>query len=118
MAPSAIWVLHGRQTHRAQKGGDISPIKHSPQDDQCGPGVERTDVGRAVEEYFQDDPHDPDAASSGTQRVQATHEDTSSAPVVSVRDPGSASQSEIDENDKTHLPYRSWCPVCVKSRGR
>ena len=50
--------------------------------------------------------------------MEATQDDTSSAPVVSVRDPGSASQSEIDEHDKTHLPYRSWCPVCVMAKGK
>ena len=104
----------------SQEGGDISPVKHSPQDGQCGPRVERTDEERAEADKdmenvasIQEDHHDPEAASSGDIR-----HDTSSAPVVSVRDPGSASQSEIDEHDKTHLPYRSWCPVCVMAKGK
>ena len=25
---------------------------------------------------------------------------------------------EIEEHRKTHLPYRSWCPICVRSRGK
>ena len=25
---------------------------------------------------------------------------------------------EVEEHNATHLPYRNWCPVCVKSRGR
>ena len=25
---------------------------------------------------------------------------------------------EVEEHNATHLPYRTWCPVCVKSRGR
>ena len=75
-------------------------------------------MGRAVQKDSQDDPHDAEAASSGSQQDRATHEDTSSAPVIFVRDPGSATQAEIDEHDKTHLPYRSWCPVCVMAKGK
>ena len=26
-------------------------------------------------------------------------------------------RSEIDEHEKTHLPFRSWCKICVKGRG-
>ena len=25
---------------------------------------------------------------------------------------------EVEEHNATHLPYRSWCPVCVKARVR
>ncbi len=24
---------------------------------------------------------------------------------------------EVEEHNATHLPHRSWCPVCVKARG-
>ena len=102
----------------SKKGGDISPINHSPQNDPCGQEVKETDEVRAEEDKRMEEDdhevhHDPEAASSGDIRP-----DTSPAPVVSVRDPGSASQSEIDEHDKTHLPYRSWCPVCVMAKGK
>ena len=99
-----------------QKGEDISPFNQPSNDDQSGLGVEEVDVGRAVQKDSQDDPHDAEAASSGSHQDRVTHEDTSSAPVISVRDPGSATQAEIDEHDKTHLPYRSWCPVCVMAK--
>ena len=26
--------------------------------------------------------------------------------------------SEIEQHRRTHLPYRSWCPICVASRGK
>ena len=32
------------------------------------------------------------------------------------RDPGAPTQAEIDAHEATHLPYRSWCPVCVAGR--
>ena len=25
---------------------------------------------------------------------------------------------EIQQHNLTHMPYRSWCPVCIQSRGR
>ena len=28
------------------------------------------------------------------------------------------SQKDIDEHHACHLPYRNWCPMCVKSRSR
>lgn len=28
------------------------------------------------------------------------------------------SQSEIDEHNITHLPFRNWCPFCIRGRGQ
>lgn len=33
-----------------------------------------------------------------------------------VKDPGKPSGKEIEEHNATHLPYRSWCPICVRGR--
>ena len=38
--------------------------------------------------------------------------------VKPVLDPKLPSAAEVREHQLTHLPYRSWCPVCVKGRGR
>ena len=35
-----------------------------------------------------------------------------------MADPRMPTQTEIDEHSKTHLPYRSWCSLCVKGRGK
>lgn len=32
--------------------------------------------------------------------------------------PSKPSFEEVEAHNVTHLPYRSWCPVCVASRGR
>lgn len=101
-----------------QKGEDISPFNQPSNDDHSGLGVEEVDAGRAVQKDSQDDPHVAEAASSSSHQDRVTHEDTSSAPVISVRGPGSATQAEIDERDKTHLPYTSWRPVCVMAKGK
>ena len=33
-------------------------------------------------------------------------------------DPRRPSQEEVDEHELTHLPYRNWCPICVKAKGK
>ena len=35
---------------------------------------------------------------------------------ILVRDPQLPSQTEIDEHNMTHLPFRSWCRHCVRGR--
>ena len=37
---------------------------------------------------------------------------------VKVQDPQLPSQDEIDEHMKVHLPYRNWCPHCVRAKGK
>ena len=37
---------------------------------------------------------------------------------VGLPGPESVSKEEREEHERTHLPYRSWCEVCVKARGR
>ena len=32
--------------------------------------------------------------------------------------PGRPSKREIEEHEATHMPYRSWCPHCVRGRGQ
>ena len=33
-------------------------------------------------------------------------------------DPRLPSQREVDEHNLTHLPYRNWCPICVRAKGK
>ena len=35
-----------------------------------------------------------------------------------MRLPQRVSKQERDEHERTHLPYRDWCDICVKARGR
>ena len=37
---------------------------------------------------------------------------------VGIKGPKRVSKEEREEHNKTHLPYRSWCEICVKARGR
>ena len=33
-------------------------------------------------------------------------------------DPRLPTEEEVAHHELTHLPYRNWCPVCVKARGK
>ena len=33
-------------------------------------------------------------------------------------DPRLPSRAEIEEHNVSHLPYRNWCPVCIKAKGK
>lgn len=35
-----------------------------------------------------------------------------------LRDPGAPTQTEIDEHNMTHLPFRPWCPSCIAGQAR
>ena len=35
-----------------------------------------------------------------------------------LKDPGSPTQEEVDRHYVTHMPFRSWCPVCVQGKAR
>ena len=38
--------------------------------------------------------------------------------VRKLADPRKPTQSEVVEHEMTHIPYRSWCPTCVRCRGK
>ena len=43
-------------------------------------------------------------------------EDAGQRHPILARDPQLPSQTEIDEHNMTHLPFRSWCLNCVRGR--
>ena len=71
-----------------------------------------------------EDPRDAEGARGqealrGQARAAADQEsddEQDCGPKRTVPDPGAPTQSEIDEHNIDHLPYRSWCECCVKGR--
>ena len=35
-----------------------------------------------------------------------------------IVDPRKPTQKEVDEHELYHLPFRNWCPSCVKAKGK
>ena len=51
-----------------------------------------------------------------SERVRAPSEREA---VRRLLDPRSPTQSEVDlHNLMGHIPYRNWCPICVKAQGK
>ena len=40
------------------------------------------------------------------------------SPVTIARDPGNPTEHERELHCATHIPYRAWCPICVKAKGK
>ena len=40
------------------------------------------------------------------------------APIKIARDPGDPTPGERENHNITHIPYRSWCSICVIGRGQ
>ena len=49
--------------------------------------------------------------------VEAEEGEAGRRRTTKVADPVKPREEEVDEHEKTHLPYRSWCGHCVKGRG-
>ena len=49
-------------------------------------------------------------------RVKSTCQEC--APIRIARDPGDPTAREREDHCVTHIPYRSWCPICVKAKGK
>ena len=35
-----------------------------------------------------------------------------------LMDPRLPSVEEVEQHNLTHLPYRNWCPICIKAKGK
>ena len=58
----------------------------------------------------------PDPAEAPAEHEDAPPEEAPSPPNIPL--PVCPSQEAWDDHFRTHLNYRSWCPVCVAARGR
>ena len=59
----------------------------------------------------------PVAASGERPEEELIEAEEEAAPRDSLPTPELPSQSEIDDHNIDHCPYRSWCRHCVNSRG-
>ena len=57
-----------------------------------------------------------EAAAKDGEQVEA--ENPEDPPIKVARSPNTPSADELAKHYATHTPYRSWCPVCVKARGK
>ena len=98
-------------------GGDGGEEAHR------GGGEEHRGGGRAaaaaaeVEGEIQEEEHEIDE-DQGLGHGMVTAEEEEGRKAVGVKGPMRVSKEEREEHERTHLPYRSWCEICVKGRAR
>ena len=68
------------------------------------------------EEIDDDDEEVKDAVRVGAEgeKIKAEKE----RKLQKLGDPRKPTQAEVDDHDRTHLPYRNWCPHCVQAKGK
>ena len=54
----------------------------------------------------------------GSRREEVDEQEFGMRSTKKMQDPTLPSQEEVDEHNKAHLPFRSWCRHCVRGRGR
>ena len=103
-------------------------------DHSCGLGEFLTSMaeceilwGREVHAYGDDDDDglddvegDEDPQHVGNGEIIELTEDSDeedAAPRRTAPDPGEPSAEEVAEHRVDHIPYRCWCPHCVRGRG-
>ena len=95
------------------EGRSIRPVatsdKGKKKDDQ--EGAEEGEDEAVEKEKIQDE-EEP----QGMKQAEA--EESEDTPLKVLRDPGCPTEEERENHKATHIPYRSWCLVCVVAKGK
>ena len=95
---------------RTFRQGELSPVRPIG-----GQEVMNVEEGEADSDVGEDDEDGALKMDEPPQRLEADRDDQV---VRRLQDPRLPSQKDIELHELTHLPYRNWCPVCVRCRGR
>ena len=77
----------------------------------------RTETARS-EDREADDPAQDEIIEDIDAWSEIENDPTTAAEVRYPPEPSEPTRAERTEHEKTHLPYRSWCQVCVMAKGR
>lgn len=93
--------------------GGVRPEKIEGECEVCGQEAEASDVEDAscAEEEGEIQGEAEDPMWEATVRISA---DRGLKEVRRLIDPRKPSQAEVDLHELHHLPYRNWCPHCVR----
>ena len=70
------------------------------------------------QEFFDTNIHYSQLSGILTSDIAIEDSNMEARPATSLRSPTTPSQQEVAQHNLTHMPYRSWCPICVQSKGR
>ena len=75
--------------------------------------------GGDIEESVDSEEHEDGEGVLRVQEEMERKEAVSDTRVTrKLNDPRKPTQAEVDEHELTHIPYRNWCSVCVRCRGK
>ena len=80
-----------------------------------GEAEERDEIMFPSPGDMEDDEPPPEQAEEVEPEFEVEEEEAQSADAQKT--PMLPSQAEIDEHNITHLPFRNWCPFCIRGRG-
>ena len=83
------------------------------QDEECEDV--QPEEGEPVTSKTSDEGNDEDGEDEGPQRLG---KDEGVGRMRNIGDPRLPSRKEVEEHYLTHVPYRNWCPHCVRGRGK
>lgn len=83
----------------------IRPLNRS------GEGEHVEDGWLAVRNVDEEEKKDEDHSDDDEEEVE-------SAPIVKPKNPSDPTPQEREQHNATHRPFRPWCPICVKARGK
>ncbi len=109
-------------TSKAKQSTGLSPLERS-NILASAKGAEVTrECARAEEESVWEDVRDETAAGSEDMcrpcGENVTMNPAEDAPIKVARHPGDPTEEEFQKHCVTHLPYRRWCQICVKAKGK
>ena len=86
---------------------------------QDGESDEDEDVPEADAGFFVDGEANDEGKDAKVNASTVNEEKSKEAHDVKFKcSPCKPNSTEVAKHDKTHLPYRSWCPVCVRAKGK
>ena len=84
-----------------------------------GNGAEEEEyMRRWFEPFNPEEEEEPEDASGEGANPEEEEEPEEALRAKAVKAPVRPSQEEVDEHMATHLPFRSWCPHCVRGKSK
>ena len=71
-----------------------------------------------VEEMSDEEGEVVSAKEQGGEDVERLRAAKDERVVKEMGDPRRPTQKEVEDHERTHLPYRNWCSVCVRAKGK
>ena len=79
------------------------------------PNREEGEKGNESEEESEEEGEGAMKTEGVGERVRPEREE---GRVKRMIDPRRPTEQEVEDHNRTHLPYRNWCPHCVQARGK